>query len=124
MLGADAAPEVETYRQAGITTLQALTMSDGPGNLIGGCSALTVPANSPHPNAALVFANRFLSKDGQASYVAGQHQPTDRLDVPNTDVSANLIPKQGLNNYSSYRQDYVLYQRPALLDQIGKVMGR
>jgi ABC-type Fe3+ transport system substrate-binding protein len=40
-----------------------------------------VVKNSPHPQAARVFVNWLLSKEGQDLYVKVMHQSTRRLDV-------------------------------------------
>jgi ABC-type Fe3+ transport system substrate-binding protein len=124
VLAADAAPEIESFRQAGVTNLKALLLSDGPGNLNGGCSGLTVPAKAPHPNAARVFANWFLSKRGQEAYVAGQHQPSNRLDVAASGVQQNLIPRPGIEYFANSREVFSLIERPALDEAIAKALGK
>ncbi|MBI2934460.1 MAG: extracellular solute-binding protein [Chloroflexi bacterium] len=43
---------------------------------------LAVPAKPPHPNAATIFVNWFLSKEGQALAVKTIVSPSTRLDVP------------------------------------------
>jgi len=40
-----------------------------------------VVKNPPHPNAARVFVNWLLSKEGQELYVKVMHQSTRRVDV-------------------------------------------
>jgi ABC-type Fe3+ transport system substrate-binding protein len=47
----------------------------------GGSGHLVVLKNAPHPNAAKVFINWFLSREGQEVYTRAMHQPTRRLDV-------------------------------------------
>jgi len=37
--------------------------------------------NSPHPNAAKLFINWFLSREGQEVYTRSMHQASRRLDV-------------------------------------------
>ncbi len=123
-LGADAAQEIEPFHEAGFTSIQALTMADAPGNLVGGCSVAQVPVKAPHPNAARVFINWYLSNAGQAAYVAGMHQPTDRLDVANDGVPDYLVPRQGLKYFSTYREDYVLHERTKLIEEIGNAIGQ
>jgi ABC-type Fe3+ transport system substrate-binding protein len=124
VLGADAAPELAQFREAGVTSIKALTMSDGPGNLIGGCSVASLPKQSPHPAAARVFVNWYLSKNGQEAYVAGMHQPSDRQDVANEGVPEYLIPKAGLAYFSSYEETFLLEIRPQLLKDIGRIVGK
>ena len=47
----------------------------------GGSGHLVVLKNAPHPNAARLFLNWFLSREGQEVYTRAMHQPTRRLDV-------------------------------------------
>jgi ABC-type Fe3+ transport system substrate-binding protein len=124
VLGADAAAEIESFRAAGITSFAALTLTDGPGNLIGGCSVTSLPKEAPHPAAARVFVNWFLSKNGQEAYVAGTRQPSDRTDVANEGVQEYLIPKPGLDYFSSYAETFVLTERPKLMGEVERAFGK
>jgi len=49
-----------------------------------GYGGLTIIKNAPHPNAARLFVNWFLGKEGQEVYTAGMGEPTRRLDVETT----------------------------------------
>ena len=46
-----------------------------------GSGVIGIVKNPPHPNAAKVFVNWFLSKEGQELYVKVMHQSTRRVDV-------------------------------------------
>jgi iron(III) transport system substrate-binding protein len=46
-----------------------------------GSGNLAVLKNAPHPNAAKVFVNWLLSRDGQTAFTKALGQPTRRLDV-------------------------------------------
>jgi len=47
----------------------------------GGSGHLVVLKNPPHANAARLFLNWFMSREGQEVYTKAMHQPTRRLDV-------------------------------------------
>ncbi|HLN85126.1 MAG TPA: extracellular solute-binding protein [Candidatus Limnocylindrales bacterium] len=47
----------------------------------GGSGHLVVLKNAPHPNAAKLFINWFLSREGQEVYTRAMHQATRRVDV-------------------------------------------
>lgn len=49
-----------------------------------GSGVIGIVKNSPQPNAAKVFVNWLLSKQGQELYVKAMHQSTRRLDVDTT----------------------------------------
>jgi iron(III) transport system substrate-binding protein len=46
-----------------------------------GYGSLTIIKNAPHPNAAKLFLNWFLGKEGQEIYTTSMGEPTRRLDV-------------------------------------------
>lgn len=50
----------------------------------------------PHPNAAKVFLNWLLSKDGQTEWATKAHRPSRRLDVPKL---AGKSPVSGVDYY-------------------------
>ncbi len=70
----------------------------------GGCvttstGALGVYNNPPHPNAATVFVNWLLSKEGQTVFVSAFGGPSRRLDVKTEGVFAALAPVPGVKAY-------------------------
>jgi iron(III) transport system substrate-binding protein len=56
-----------------------------------GSGALSIVKNSPHPNAAKVFVNWLLSKEGQEVYGKAMGQATRRLDVETKWLTENGI---------------------------------
>ena len=54
-----------------------------------GC--LGVPTKPPHPNAAAVFVNWFLSREGQTLAVKSYQLPSARLDVPATGILKEFV---------------------------------
>ena len=71
-----------------------------------GCVALMNRA--PHHNAALVFLNWFLKKDGQAVWSKALNLQTRRLDVPLDHIPSYLLVKPGAKYWISY------YEKDAL----------
>ena len=58
---------------------------------------------APHPNAAQVFLNWLLSRDGQTSWSKSTGEPSRRTDVPIDHVAPFLVAKPGAKYWS---QDY------------------
>lgn len=56
---------------------------------------LAVPTRPPHSNAATVFVNWFLSREGQALVVKAMGAPSTRLDVAPDGVDSMFIVKPG-----------------------------
>ncbi len=61
--------------------------------------ALGLFNKAAHPNAAIVFVNWLLSKDGQIAFTSGFGGPSNRKDVTATGVYAALTPLEGDKAY-------------------------
>jgi ABC-type Fe3+ transport system substrate-binding protein len=53
---------------------------------------------APHPNAAVIYLNWLLSKEGQALYSKGAETSSRRLGVP-TDIPPCFVPRPGRNYF-------------------------
>ncbi|MBM2812212.1 MAG: ABC-type Fe3+ transport system periplasmic component [Chloroflexi bacterium] len=74
----------------------------GPG---GGTVALM--ANAPHPNAAKVFINWLLSRDGQIAWQREVKQNSLRVDIPKDGLREINIPKPGITyDVTAATEDY------------------
>lgn len=63
----------------------------------GGSTAVFLPAiDLPHPNAATVYVNWYLSKQAQQAMVDLVEQPSRRVDVNNGKLPDYVLPKPGL----------------------------
>ena len=72
------------------------------GAFINSSSGTTMFFNkAPHPNAATVFINWILSKEGQTVYSKASGQLSNRLDVSTDHLSPDLIPKPGRKYWNS-----------------------
>jgi iron(III) transport system substrate-binding protein len=77
----------------------------------------------PHPNAARVFANWLLTKEGQTAYSVGMEQPSRRLDVPTDHLEKDLLLKPDGKYWPSYHEDNVAMP-PGLGELLREVYGR
>ncbi len=57
--------------------------------------AVSVPTKLPHPNAATVFLNWLLTRDGQSLFAKGAGGPSRRLDASTEGVDPVFIPLPG-----------------------------
>jgi iron(III) transport system substrate-binding protein len=63
--------------------------------------AIAMFNRAPHPNAAKVYANWLLSKDGQTTFVRTMGYVSNRLDAPTDHVPAWRVPMpDGLKTYT------------------------
>lgn len=118
---------LDNLHQTGITSVQPVTLEDGPGSLVGGCGVVTVPKSAPHFHAAMAFANWFLSQRGQAAVVTAVHYPTFRLDVPRDGVRPYFLPQDGVDYADQYTEDWYLgvakTTRDDLKDKLKQLIG-
>jgi ABC-type Fe3+ transport system substrate-binding protein len=92
--------------------VRAVMPTDGPGALVGGSSVIKQPQNKngtpgPHPNAATVFINWFLSKPGQESYDRATLEISRRKDVTKPDNAPDyIVPQAGRDYVDLYSYDW------------------
>jgi iron(III) transport system substrate-binding protein len=70
----------EPFIKAGLSVKPAPRIKEG-GHANNGSGVVAVVKNSPHPNAAKIFVNWLLGKEGQEIYGKAMTQGTRRLDV-------------------------------------------
>lgn len=105
------APNVERFREAGMTSLYAVEMADGPGNIIGGNSIAVIGKKAPHPNAAIVFLNWYLSPRGQQIYRDIWQTPSRRRDISVEGLPDYVIPKSDRVYLDQYQEDWYITNR-------------
>jgi ABC-type Fe3+ transport system substrate-binding protein len=77
---------------------------------------------APHPNAARVFANWLLTKNGQTAYSTGMFHATRRLDVPTDHLPAEGRLRPGGTYWPSYMEESVT-QPPELSGLLREQFG-
>jgi iron(III) transport system substrate-binding protein len=74
-------------------------LDDGQWLSVGG-GGIGLLNKAPHPNAAVIYLNWLLSKEGQTLYAQEEHTASRRLDVPApADLNPCLVPKPGKNYF-------------------------
>ena len=74
-------PVLKEFQDQGLgTTIMRIEPPDG--RFQGGSNFVSVPVNAPHPNAAQLMANWFLTADGQTQWAEKGRENSRRLDVP------------------------------------------
>lgn len=115
--------DYETFKAAGIRTLIVGDMEDGPGTTVGGFSLIWQLKGNPHPNAARVFLNWYLSKPGQEAYIAAKGTPSMRTDIDTSALPAYLKPQPGKKYLETYQEEFYLGIRPGLTKHIQDSLG-
>ena len=78
---------------------------------------------APHANAATLFLNWVLSKQGQDALHRAQLYPSLRVDLPRDYVPDYTLPTAGLNYLDTYTEEFQV-TRVKLAKQVGELIGR
>lgn len=74
----------------------------------GGSCCMAVLNRAPHPNAAKLFVNWVLSREGQVAWQKYAEVNSLRMDIPKTDLPPDDVPQKGVNyfliNSSKYNE--------------------
>lgn len=74
---------------------------------------------APHPNAATVFLNWMLGKEGQAIWTKTSGYASRRLDAPTNHLAPEMIPKAGISYQPNDKEKYVMMK-----DEIGQKLNK
>ena len=79
--------------------------------IIAGGSAIAVPTKFAHPNAALVFLNWLLTKEGQSVFATSYGNPSARIDASTKGINPILIPETGKKYYGETEESILARQK-------------
>jgi len=88
-----------------------------------GFGSVSLVNEAPHPNAAKVFLNWLLTKDGQTAYSTALRQASRRLDVPRDHLSPDQVMRPGGKYWASYKEAEAVAP-PELEALLREVFGR
>ena len=115
--------DIEQFRRNGVSNLVIGQMSDGPGALLGGSAVLCEPKGAPHPAAATVFLDWYLSKPGQQIFAHVWQVPSRRTDVQDPSIPPYVIPKPGVAYLDEYEENWYENVRPKVAEAITEALG-
>jgi ABC-type Fe3+ transport system substrate-binding protein len=116
--------DVELLRKSNLPIAREFP-KDGQGSLVGGFSAIKIPKAEPHPNAAAVFINWYLSKNGQTAYSQAMLEPSLRKDVSADGIPPYVVPKPDVQyDVDEYSPDFYINNAPKMQQQIRTLLGQ
>jgi ABC-type Fe3+ transport system substrate-binding protein len=68
---------------------------------------------APHPNAARLYLNWLLSKEGQTDWSRASSYPSRRLDGPRDHLNPESLPQEGKSYLPTYKEEYFKYNDEA-----------
>lgn len=110
---------VDEFRKAGAKITGILPVEGNYTTVGGGTVGLI--KNAPHPNAAKIFINWLLTKEGQTLYSSGYGSPSRRLDVP-IEGDPLKIPIPGMKYFNSEEEELIL-ERPGDMKLAQEIFG-
>lgn len=81
---------------------------------------MNLMAQAPHPNAAKLYVNWLLSREGQIDWQQHTMGPSLRVDIPKDNLDAALLPKADVNYTSSSTEDF----SRAYEEEVAAIIGR
>lgn len=116
---------VEIYRKQGLP-IAPVSPKEGAGPLTGGFGSIMLLKNSPHPNAAQVFANWLGTKEAQEIYETDMMEVSLRTDVNTGDAVPDYVrPKPGVDyKINDYVYAYYAGKRSAQIEGLKKDLPR
>jgi iron(III) transport system substrate-binding protein len=95
---------IDVFQKEGLgLSVQQVEIKEG-GTAAPGFGEVSVFNGAPHPNAATVFANWLLSREGQAAYMPLSLENSRRLDVPASDPPR--APKRGVAYVNTQQEEF------------------
>jgi iron(III) transport system substrate-binding protein len=88
-----------------------------------GFGSLGLIKDAPHPNAAKVFLNWFLGKDGQTAYSTALNSVSRRLDVSRDHIPPEFRLQPDVKYWASYKEAEAI-PSPDLVALLKEVFGR
>lgn len=109
LIGISLKPEVvDEFSKAGANFLQ-IVPKEGT-YLMSAGGNMSLINNAPHPNAAKVFINWLLTKEGQTVHSKGYAYPSARVDVPTENMDSERLRKPSVKYFWSDTEEFLLKQ--------------
>lgn len=114
--------DVRPLQKEGFKILEIFDMVDVPGTINGSPWMLTVANKAPNPNAARVFVNWLLSKEGLEIYSRGYDSVTLRTDVDESFLDPRNVPKPGAKYFDDSEWKWIITGRKETREKIWSLL--
>jgi len=114
--------DVAALRKDGFPILEIFNFSDIAGSIGGSPWLLEVLSKPPHPNAAKIFANWIVSKEGLEIYSRGHGASTLRTDVDESFLKPETIPRPGVNYFDTSDWKWSTTGRKEVEERVKKLL--
>ena len=116
--------DVEKMAKEGFPLKDVYGFPDMPPALTGSPWLLTLMNKAPHPNAARVFVNWVVSKEGSEIYARAEGRATLRTDTDESFISAEERPKDGVKYFDTYDWQFTVTEKEKIRLRFKELLGR
>ncbi|MGH7833825.1 MAG: ABC transporter substrate-binding protein, partial [Candidatus Binatia bacterium] len=115
------ATERADLRKDGIEA-EALKFGKGDADRSPGQGIMGLVNRAPHPNAAKLFVNWMISKEGMQILSDVEGKPVTRTDVNYAHLSPDVLPEPNKEYFDTGAWNYVISLRQKLRDDVRKIL--
>jgi len=105
--------DIEALKAEGFPVAALPQFPEAPGHGGGGFGILVLPKMPPHPNAARVFVNWLLSREGQIALQRTANTPTNSEESLRTDIPKDMVRSE-VRRVDGVK--YILVDKPEYMD--------
>ena len=91
----------------------------GPGN-----GSMVLLDQAPHPNAAKLYVNWLLSRDGQRVWQEAIEEPSLRVDIPKDGLAPSAVPKPGLTYVNAAGEEYARLASDVIIGLVNQALAQ
>jgi iron(III) transport system substrate-binding protein len=114
--------DVRPLIKEGFKIVEIFELADMPGSINGSPWMLTLANRAPNPNAAQLFANWILSKEGLGIYARGYGSVSMRTDIDETNLNPGNIPKKGVKYFDDTDWKWIVTGRQEYREKVWQVL--
>ena len=104
---------VSAFQKAG-SPIKWVVPQEGVFLIPSGSGSLSYFADAPHPNAAKVFINWFMTREGMTVYSKASMTQTPRKDVPTDFLSPESIRGPGVKYFGGWKEHILVKEKEAI----------
>ena len=116
--------DVEKMIKEGFPLKEVFGFGDMPPALTGSPWMLTLMHKAPHPNAAKVFLNWIVAKEGLEIYSRAEGRASLRTDLDESSISAEELPRPGVNYFDTYDWQFTVSEKEKVRLRLKEILGR
>ena len=116
--------DVDKMIKEGFPLKEVFGFSDMPPALTGSPWMLTLMQRAPHPNAAKVFLNWIVTKEGLEIYARAEGRATLRTDLDESFIAPEELPKIGVKYFDTFDWYFTVSEKEKIRLRLKEILGR